>query len=164
LLPREPEGSRWPFRCKKPQRCLWKREDDRERIIEVANPTKDGEPQTWKQGYFGLKGEPVNSTQGYHRVLTRRDREGRVLESAHLDVACELAYCSECGFYRALYRYDSRDNLAETLLLGRNGQPANSKNGWARKRTMHDGAGKPPREEFWKARPDGTLELLPDRK
>jgi hypothetical protein len=161
---------------------LWKREDGRGRAVETVSLTPDGQPEMGKNGYhrltvrydsrgnrverayFGLASEPVATTQGYHRLVTRRDREGRVVESTHLGVDGALAYCTGCGFSRALFRFDSRGHLAETLYLDRNDRPRNGKEGWARKRTTHDERGKVISEEFWKVGPDGTLVALPARK
>jgi hypothetical protein len=154
---------------------LWRREDSRGRSLETVILTPDARPEVGKNGYhrmttrydsrgnqverayFGLEGEPVTTTQGYHRLVTRHDREGRVVERTHLGVDGALAYCSGCGFARALYRFDDRGRPAETLYLSRNDRPRNGKDGWARKRTTYDSAGKVSGEERWKAGPDGAL-------
>jgi hypothetical protein len=154
---------------------LWNREDGRGRVLETFHLSRDGQARVLKDGYhriavrydargnqiehayFGLKGERVVIPGGYHRLVSRFNRQGRMVEQVHQGTAGELAFCTGCGFSRVLLRWDSRGNLAETLFLGRDNRPHNGKDGWARKRTTHDGSGNAIREEFWKVGPDGML-------
>jgi hypothetical protein len=156
---------------------LWKREDARGRILELANLSPAGRPLNWKEGYhrwtahydsrgnrvdwaaFGPDGKPVLTTWGFHRVLSRHDARGKVLESVHFGVNGEPVFRDSDGTFRFLSRYDSRGNPTEGLSLGPNGRPANGKFGWARGIFAFDTSGKPKEMTLWRATPEGKLVL-----
>jgi tRNA A-37 threonylcarbamoyl transferase component Bud32 len=163
---------------------LWKREDDKKRVLEEVNLTAEGVAQVWPQGYhrytvrydargnsieeafFGLKGEPVVPTWGYHRWVGRYDENGRRVEQAHFGVSGEAAFTDLAtatdegrGSFRSLFHYDAQGRRTEVLLLGPNGRPMNGRVGWARQRYAYSPSGELVEHAEWKAGPDGWLWL-----
>jgi hypothetical protein len=174
---------------------LWKREDSNGRIVEQVNLTKEGRPQTWKEGHhrltsrynhrgnrteeacFALDGRPMVTTLGFHRRVTRYDALGRMQEEAFFDTTGAPAFHADDGRFRALYRYDEKGNLSETVLLGPNGRLRQNTRGYARQQLRYRGkvhvdtvafdtAGKavPLAAVVWTIDPDSSAEGLGLRK
>jgi serine/threonine protein kinase len=156
---------------------LWKREDSQGRMLEFVNLSEDGEPKRMDTGQYGWTerfdsrgnriegrnfdrdGKPTVPNFGFHRYVARFDDRNNLLERANLGINDEPAFDADEGCFRSLHRYDSRNRRTETLILGPNSRPMNLKIGWAQRREVYDGTGNLAQTVFWKADPQGKLQL-----
>ena len=86
-------------------------------------------------------GEPMVGHDGYHRLLTKRDAQGRPVELSYQDAQGMAAMAAATGCHGWRYEYDGRGLKVKKFCLGVEGAPAPDNQGVCGYQRSHDGRG-----------------------